>query len=164
MATRSKTKENIKPISGKTEVCSDDVAEIESKKVLLTNKLRKLSYFNKSTGETLKQNSREPITRQYTLLNTRINEFYEVMTGIQELYIDLNEDEEKIVVWSSEVKEQVNPFETSVKEIKSAIEGIDRKAKEKQRNEQFEHEAYLRREVRREELEAEEVKLAQKHK
>ena len=74
MTTRSKTKDCIKLISGKTEVCSDDVAEVESKKVLLTNVLRELSYFIKSTGEILKQNSRELLTRQYTLLNTRINE------------------------------------------------------------------------------------------
>ena len=73
-----------------------------------------------------------------------------MIAGIQELYIDFDEDEETIDVCSSEIKEQVNPFETSVKEIKSAIEVIDRKMKEKQRNEQFEHEAYLRREVRRE--------------
>ena len=163
MATRSKAKENIKPISGEAEAYLGDMADIENKKVSLANMLRKLSYFNKSTGEILKQNYRETLSRQYTLLNAKINEVFEAISGIQELYIDSDADEETIDAWSSEIKAQLTPFETSTKEIKSAIELLDRKMKEKQRNEQFEYEAYLRSEARKEEMEAEELKLARKY-
>ena len=62
----------------------------------------------------------------------KLNEVYEVIAGIQELYIVFDEDEEIIDVWLSEKKEQVTHFETYVKNSKSAIEVVDRKMKEQQ--------------------------------
>lgn len=159
--TRGKTKQ----IDAGNENCDDIKAEIASKSISLISIFQKLAYFNKNTNQVIEQNEKEKINRQYSLLNSKIAEAYDLIQNLEELKLELDvETDEVIEAWSNETKEQLKPFETAIRELESKIKDENSKVKEKEMLDKIEYETKIREKIRKEEEQAENEKHARKEK
>ena len=164
--TRGKTKEAERNSQAETVESEeyDTKAELKDKENLIKTTLKKLLYFNKTTRETLITGKTDQIERQHGLLKVKVNEVYDLIDEMQELFIEMDEDDDVIDNWTAETKGSLHPFADSVYELESHMKAEEAQKQEKQRKEKLDYEAELRKRLQQEEIKVEHEKQARKEK
>ena len=109
--------------------------------------MKKLSYVNKTTRETLSTGKNDQIERQHGLLKVKACEIYGLFHEMQyyELLTEMDESDDVINDWTDQTKASLRPFEEFMYELKSHMKAEEDQKQEKQRKEELDYEAELRR-------------------
>ena len=164
--TRGKTKEAEKGLQSETAGAEEEKtkADLEEKENLIKTGLKKLSYFNKTTRETMSTGKSDQIERKHGLLKVKVSEIHGLIHEMQELIIEMDESDDVINDWTAQTKASLRPFEESMYELESHMKAEEDQKQKKQRKEKLDYEAELRRRLQQEEIKAEQEKQARKEK
>ena len=104
---------------------------VENQEKTIQNKLKALQLTNENTNKIAGSNWLKPIQKHRKLMESKVEECYEVKAIVQELKIGRGDEEDDIKDWSSGIEAELGKYEKVIEEL----EELEQKLREQEARE-----------------------------
>eukprot|EP00794_Sanderia_malayensis_P007573 gene7573-biopygen6100 len=138
------------------------MANIEEKTKKIQNKFRLLKFTQQETARIINKNNVKALERHINSFNKNIDDIHTLISEVQELKIEADEELEEVRSWSLKIEADLAEFEDSIEELQKRVKLLKKEEKAAESREEEEVKAEARRREYDEALKLEEAKMQMK--